>query len=85
MKIRMPFPFRKTKERAEKSIEKAEETLGKADLALENINDIAVDVKEAMSGVKTLIMLSTVGVFLGITADIVSMIVSGRTVKIIKK
>lgn len=70
--------FSKTTKKAEQSIEKAE-------ITIEHFNEVAKDMKQALSGVKILVALSTVGVLLGITADIVSIVVSGRTVRIIKR
>ncbi len=75
---------KKTGKKVEKGVDKAEETLNKADKALESINDVAKEVKSAMSGVKVLITLATVGMFLGISADVISIIMSGKTTKIIK-
>lgn len=77
--------FSKTTKKAEEGIAKAEQTLTKVDEAFANINSVATEMKKAMVGIKTLIMISTIGVILGITADIVSIAVSGRTIKIIKR
>lgn len=77
-------PFKKTTKKAEEGIERAEKTLKKVDETFEGINSLVSEMKNAVKGIKKVILICAVGMVLGITADIVSMTVSGRTIRIIK-